>query len=284
MRVLVVGETGQVARELIRRAPAGVEVTAYGRDVMDLTDPQTCGEVVMDADCDVVINAAAWTAVDAAEADPKGAMVVNAAAPVAMARGAAAGKRPFLQISTDYVFDGQGEAPFAPDAATRPLGVYGRTKMEGEWGVRAAGGPHAILRTSWVFAGHGRNFVRTMLRLGAERPLLRVVADQAGGPTPAAAIADALFVMARGLCDGAPSGTWHLSGAPDATWADFARAIIDMAGLPARVEDIATADYPTPAQRPMNSRLDCATLLRDFGIARPDWRAALPGVIAELRG
>jgi dTDP-4-dehydrorhamnose reductase len=149
--------------------------------------------------------------------------------------------------------------------------------------VRAAGGTHAILRTSWVVAGHGKNFVGTMLRLGAARDELRVVADQHGAPTPAAAIADALFTVARALCDGAPGGTWHFAGTPDTTWAGFAAAIMQTAGLSCRVVPITTADYPTPAQRPGNSRLDCTRIARDFGIARPDWQAALPSIIAELR-
>ncbi len=283
MKVLVIGRTGQVARELQRRVPAGVMVEAWGRDVLDLSDPAGAAHLIHGAEADVIINAAAWTAVDAAESAEAEAMAVNGAAPTAMARAAAARRIPFLQISTDYVFDGQGETPFTPDDPTGPLSAYGRTKLAGERGVRAAGGPHAILRTSWVVAGHGKNFVGTMLRLGAGRETLRVVADQHGAPTPAAAIADALFVMAAALRDGAPSGTWHLSGSPDTTWAGFARAVMEAAGLPCRIEDIATADYPTPARRPPNSRLDCTSLTRSFGIARPDWQAALPGLIRELR-
>lgn len=283
MKVLVIGQSGQVARELVRRAPTGVEVTAWGRDVLDLSDPAGAEHLIHGADTDAIINAAAWTAVDAAETAEAEAMAVNGAAPTAMARAAAARRIPFLHISTDYVFDGQGETPFAEDDPTTPLSAYGRTKLAGERGVRAAGGRHAILRTSWVVAGHGKNFVGTMLRLGATRDVLRVVADQHGAPTPAAAIADALFTMARALHDGAPGGTWHLSGQPDTTWAGFARAIMATAGLPCRIEDITTADYPTPARRPANSRLDCRAIARDFGIARPDWQAALPGLITELQ-
>lgn len=283
MRVLVIGRTGQVARELIRRPPAGVTVEAWGRDVLDLSDPAAAQALVHGAEADAIVNAAAWTAVDAAEAEEATAMTVNGAAPTAMARAAAARAIPFLQISTDYVFDGQGETPFTPDDPTAALSAYGRSKLAGERGVRAAGGSHAILRTSWVVAGHGKNFVGTMLRLGATRDSLRVVADQHGAPTPAAAIADALFTMARALRDGAPGGTWHLSGTPDTTWAGFARAIMQTAGLPCRIDEITTADYPTPARRPPNSRLDCATLTRDFGIGRPDWPAHLPAIINELQ-
>jgi dTDP-4-dehydrorhamnose reductase len=283
MRVLVFGQTGQVARELARRCPAGVTLVQLGRDEADLADPGACAAAVAAAQVDAVINAAAWTAVDKAEAEEAAATVVNGDAPAAMARAAAAKGVPFLHISTDYVFDGSGTAPFAPDHPTGPLGAYGRSKLAGEMGVRAAGGRHLILRTSWVVSAHGANFVKTMLRLGREREVLRVVADQTGGPTPAAAIADALFAAARAMAGGAAGGTHHFSGAPDTTWADFARAIMAGAGLACRIEDITTADYPTPARRPLNSRLDCTAFARDFGIARPDWRAALAEILGELR-
>jgi dTDP-4-dehydrorhamnose reductase len=283
MKVLVIGRTGQVARELQRRAPAGVEITAWGRDVIDLSDAAGVAHLVHGVEADAIINAAAWTAVDAAEAEEPAAMAVNGAAPTSMARAAAARRIPFLHVSTDYVFDGQGATPFTEDDPTVPLSAYGRTKLAGERGVRAAGGPHVILRTSWVVAGHGKNFVGTMLRLGAARDSLRVVADQHGAPTPAASIADALLLLAARLAAGAEGGTYHFAGTPDTTWAGFAGAIMQAAGLPCRIDPITTADYPTPAQRPANSRLDCARIARDFGIARPDWHAALPGIISELQ-
>ena len=208
--------------------------------------------------------------------------MVNAEAPGAMARAAARKGVPFLHISTDYVFDGSGEAPWKPDDPTGPLGAYGRSKLAGEIGVRAADGKHAILRTSWVFSSHGANFVRTMLRLGRERDALRVVDDQTGGPTAAGDIAVALLTMARALQDGAPGGTYHFAGSPDVTWAGFAREIFARAGLEVAVTGIPSSDYPTPARRPANSRLDCATLEADFGIPRPDWRESLGGILAEL--
>lgn len=283
MKVLVFGRTGQVALELARRCPADVTLVQLGRDEADLADPAACAAAVTGTDADVIINAAAWTAVDKAEAEEAAATVVNGDAPAAMARAAAAKGLPFLHISTDYVFDGSGTAPFAPDAPTGPLGAYGRSKLAGEQGVRAAGGRHLILRTSWVVSAHGTNFVKTMLRLGREREVLRVVADQTGGPTPAAAIADALFVAARAMVSGAGGGTHHFSGAPDTTWADFARAIMAGAGLTCRIEDITTADYPTPARRPANSRLDCSAFTRDFGVARPDWRTSLADILREMQ-
>jgi dTDP-4-dehydrorhamnose reductase len=282
MRVIVFGQTGQVARELMARAPADMVLTALGRDKADLSDPAACAAVVREAKADVIINAAAWTAVDDAEAAEDAATVVNAAAPTAMARAAAARGLPFLHISTDYVFDGAGTAPFTPYHPTAPLGAYGRSKCAGEEGIRAAGGPHLILRTSWVVSAHGRNFVRTMLRLGATRPDLGVVADQTGGPTPAAAIADALFVIARQMADGAAGGTHHFAGAPDITWAGFARAIMATASLPCEIRDIPSSAYPTPARRPANSRLDCRSLQAAFGIDRPNWQAGLEEIVAEL--
>lgn len=282
LRILVFGRTGQVARELARRCPAGVRLRLLGRDEADLADPAACAAAVSGAGVDAVINAAAWTAVDRAEAEEAAATVVNGAAPAAMARACAARGLPFLHISTDYVFDGSGTAPFAPDAPVGPLGAYGRSKLAGEQGVRAAAGRHLILRTSWVVSAHGANFVKTMLRLGREREVLRVVADQAGAPTPAAAIADALFVAARAMAGGAAGGTQHFSGAPDTSWAGFARAIMAGAGLACRIEEIPTSAYPTPARRPLNSRLDCSGFAAGFGVARPDWRAGLADILRDL--
>ena len=226
MKLLVFGRTGQVATELLRRAPPGVTITALGRESADLTDPETCAHAVTAADADAVINAAAYTAVDKAEADEPIARLVNAEAPAAMAAAAARRGLPFLHVSTDYVFDGARQAPWRPADPTGPLSAYGRTKLAGEEGVRAAGGAHLILRTSWVFSAHGANFVKTMLRLSETRQVLTVVADQVGGPTPAAAIADALFTAARVLTAHPDlSGTEHFAGAPDTTWATFAREI-----------------------------------------------------------
>lgn len=282
MKVLVFGQTGQVARELARRVPAGVDLRCLSRDQADLADPAACAAVLAASDADVIINAAAWTAVDLAETQEQAATVINGDAPTAMAL--AAGQRPFLHISTDYVFDGAGDAPFAPNHPVSPLGAYGRSKLAGEIGVRAAGGRHAILRTSWGVSAHGNNFVKTMLRLGASRDSLNVVADQIGGPTPAAAIADALFVIAAKMQAGAKGGTYHFAGAPSTSWADFARAIMSGAGLNCRIQDIPSSDYPTPAKRPQNSRLDCASLGRDFGITPPDWQVGLRDILLDLKG
>ncbi|KAF0175562.1 MAG: dTDP-4-dehydrorhamnose reductase [Rhodobacteraceae bacterium] len=283
MRVLVFGQTGQVARELARRLPAGVQATFLGRDGADLSDPAACAAAIAASDADVVINAAAWTAVDKAETEEAAALVVNGVAPGAMARAAAAKGAAFLHISTDYVFDGAGDQPFAVNHPVAPLGAYGRTKLAGEQAVLAAGGCAVILRTSWVVSAHGANFVKTMLRLGATRDSLNVVADQIGGPTPAADIADALYVIAAGLRAGKPGGVHHFAGAPDTSWAGFAREIMARAGLACQINDIPSSAYPTPAQRPLNSRLDCAALQAAYGIKRPDWRAGLDKILQELQ-
>ncbi|WP_209425595.1 dTDP-4-dehydrorhamnose reductase [Pararhodobacter sp. SW119] len=285
MRLLIFGQTGQVARELARALPSGWQADFLGRGRADLSDPMACAAVVSVTDAHAVINAAAYTAVDRAEEEEVLATNINGAAPAAMAREAAMRGLPFVQISTDYVFDGSGRQSRHPADPTGPLGAYGRSKLAGEDGVRTAAGPHAILRTSWVFSAHGSNFVKTMLRLGAERAELRVVADQVGGPTPAADIARACLTVAAALrTDPALSGTYHLAGAPPVSWADFARAIMAAAGLSCRITDIPTRDYPTPARRPLNSRLDGTTLKTAFGIDPPDWRAGLTAVVKELKG
>ncbi len=282
MRLLVFGTTGQVARELARLRP---DATFLGRDRADLADPAACAAAVAAAGADAVINAAAYTAVDQAESDAATARTVNAEAPGAMARAAAARGLPFLHVSTDYVFDGSGTRPWREDDPVAPLGVYGATKLAGEQAVAAAGGPHVILRTAWVFSAHGRNFVKTMLRVGADRDSLAVVDDQRGGPTPAAAIASALLTVADTLHRGrGESGIFHFTGAPAVSWADFAEAIFARAALPRRpaIRRIATAEYPTPARRPSNSVLDCTRIARVYAIAQPDWRPGLDAVLNEL--
>ena len=279
--ILVFGKTGQVARELARVLP---DARFLGREEADLTRPADCAARIGELRPDAVINAAAYTAVDAAETDEPTAATVNGAAPTAMAQACADLNIPIVQISTDYVFNGAGDDPFCPSDPTGPLGVYGWTKLAGEQGVIASGAPYAILRTSWVFSAHGGNFVKTMLRLSETRDALSIVADQVGGPTPARAIAAACVTIARHLMDdAAASGTYHFSGAPDVSWADFAREIFTQAGRDVTVTDIPSADYPTPAKRPANSRLNCAATADVFGIERPDWRWELKAVLTELK-
>lgn len=286
LRLLVIGRTGQVAVELQRLAGPDLAIEALGRDRADLSDPAACAAAVAAAKADAVINAAAWTAVDRAEVDEAAAHVVNAEAPGAMARACAARGLPFLHLSTDYVFDGSGGRPWREDDVVAPLNAYGRSKLAGERAVAAAGGPHIVLRTSLVFAGHGTNFVATMLRLGAAQRRLTVVDDQIGGPTPATAVAKALVAVARAFVEGrGVSGVFHFTGAPDVSWRRFAEAVFEAAGDPRpEVAPISTADWPTPAARPLNARLDCAKFARRYGIGRPDWRAALAPAVAALRG
>lgn len=279
MRILVFGKTGQVATELGLQA----DVIALDRSAADLADPTACARAIDEISADVVINAAAYTAVDRAEDEEELATVVNGAAPMIMAVAAARRDIPFLHVSTDYIFAGDGNRAWKPDDVTEPLGAYGRSKLAGEVGVRGAGGQHAILRTSWVFSAHGSNFVKTMLRLGAERDELSVVADQIGGPTSAADIAGALLNMAGTMIkEKSKSGTYHFAGKPDVSWADFADEIFKQAGLSTKVNPIPASQYPTPAKRPKNSRLDCSSLKRDFGIDAPDWSAGLGRVLADL--
>lgn len=281
MTLLIFGKTGQVAQELARRAP---DAQFAGRETADLTDPAACAALIRQLHPSAVINAAAYTAVDKAESDAATAQLVNADAPAAMAAACAELGIPFVHISTDYVFDGSGDTARAEDAPTAPLGVYGQTKLDGERAVQAAAGQYAIMRTSWVFSAHGNNFVKTMLRFGAERDRLTIVADQIGGPTASADIAAAALSMAATMrSDATKGGIYHFAGAPDVSWADFAREIFAQSDLAPEVVDIPSSDYPTPAKRPLNSRLDCAAITRDFGIARPDWRVSLQDVIKELR-
>ncbi len=280
MRLIIFGKSGQVALELQRRQP---EALFLSRDQADLSDPAACAAAIRAHAPNAVINAAAYTGVDQAEGDEETAALVNGAAPAAMAGACAELGIPFVHISTDYVFDGSGDTPWPLDAPTAPLGAYGRTKLKGEEAVRGAGGPHAILRTSWVVSAHGNNFVKTMLRLGAERETLTVVADQVGGPTAAGDIAAACLEIARQLkADPSKTGTYHFSGAPDLSWAGFAREIFSQAGLSCAVTDISSSDFPTPARRPGNSRLDCSETLAVFGIDRPDWRKSLSDIFKEL--
>ena len=281
MSVLVFGRTGQVATELAQIAPDAVFL---GRDVADLMDPAACAAAIHAHAPRAVINAAAYTAVDKAEADEAAAMRVNSEAPAAIAQACAALGIPLVHISTDYVFDGSGAEPRKPADPVAPINAYGRSKLAGERAIVQAGGTYAILRTSWVVSAHGANFVRTMLRLSETRHALNVVDDQIGGPTCAADIAAACLAIADQLIsDPEKSGVYHFSGAPDVSWKDFATAIFAAAGRTVAVTSIPTSDYPTLAQRPLNSRLDCSATEATFGIARPDWRAGLHDILTELK-
>ncbi|WP_421982329.1 dTDP-4-dehydrorhamnose reductase [Roseibium sp.] len=277
--ILVFGSSGQVATELRERLP---DAMFLGRAQADLSKPSDIVRTIAEIRPEAIINAAAYTAVDKAEEEEALALKINADAPRMMAQAAASLDIPLVHISTDYVFDGSGEEPFPTDAETAPLGAYGRTKLAGEAAIAAIAPTCAILRTSWVFSPHGANFLKTMLRLSETRDRLTIVADQVGGPTPASAIAAACVKIA-GLLKDDPSkaGTFHFSGAPDVSWADFAREIFRQAGRPVSVEDIPTSAYPTPARRPLNSRLDCRSLSA-VGLDRPDWKAGVAETLAKL--
>ena len=281
--LLIFGRTGQVARELQQLAPVLAPVFALGRDAADLAQPGACAAAIQAHRPRAVINAAAYTAVDRAEAQEDLATAINGAAPAEMALACAALNIPLVHISTDYVFPGTGHHPWAPGDMAQPANAYGRSKWAGEEGIRASGCTHAILRTSWVFSAHGANFVKTMLRLSDTRDQISVVDDQIGGPTPARAIAAACLAIAEQLQE-APekTGTYHFSGAPDASWCAFARAIFRQAARPTRVQAISTSAYPTPAARPLNSRLECNTTTSVFGLARPDWHAGLKECLTQL--
>jgi len=277
--ILVFGSAGQVATELKEVLPDAVFL---GRDRLDLARAGGISETIRKIAPAGIINAAAYTAVDKAEDDQDVARRINADAPAAMAHAAAASGIPIIQLSTDYVFDGHGDEAFLPDAPTGPLGAYGRTKLLGEQGIRNSGAIHAILRTSWVFSAHGSNFLKTMLRLSETRRELTIVGDQIGGPTPAASIAFAAVKILEALQrEPAKSGTYHFAGAPDVSWAGFARDIFRQAGREIRIADIPTSDYPTPAKRPANSRLNCSSLAA-FGLERPDWREGVSDALKKL--
>ena len=293
MRVLLLGGNGQVGTELQRSlAPLG-EILVGTRqgtredgsrcETADLDDAQALQALVARIAPDVVVNAAAHTQVDKAESEPAAAFRANALAPAAIADACARSGALLVHYSTDYVFDGSGTRPYREDDPVAPLGVYGESKLAGERAIQASGARHLIFRTAWVYAGHGRNFLRTMLRLAGERDELHVVADQQGTPTPAALIAD---VTARALAVETPaSGLWHLTAGGETSWHGFAEAIVDRAHALGTIADrprvvpITTEQFPTPAARPAYSVLDCRKLERDFGIVLPGWREALEGVL-----
>ncbi|SMX32740.1 dTDP-4-dehydrorhamnose reductase [Octadecabacter ascidiaceicola] len=278
MTILAFGRTGQVATELSYLP----NVMCFGRDDADLTDPVACAKLVETHRPRAVINAAAYTNVDRAEVEEDIAHLVNAEAPKAIAQACADIDIPFVHISTDYVFDGSGHDPWPPDARPFPLNTYGRTKLSGENAISEVGGRYVILRTSWVFSPNGENFVKSMLRLGATRDELRIVADQVGGPTPARDIALACHTIAKELMvSPGKAGVYHLSGTPDCSRADFAREIFTIAQMPCDVEAILTCEFPTPADRPKNSRLDCGSLEQRFGISRPNWHSYLQAQLTE---
>lgn len=289
MRIAVTGKTGQVVTSLIERAGKGVTIIPLGRPEMDLANQATIAPALAAARADVVVSAAAYTAVDRAESEAEAAFAVNATGAGGVAAAASALGLPLIHISTDYVFDGSKSEAYCEGDPVAPLGVYGASKLAGEQAVIKNAPDAVILRTAWVYSPFGANFVKTMLRLAETRDELGVVADQIGNPTSALDIADAVLAIAQRLCREpaqAPRGTFHMTGGGEASWADLAEAIFaisaECGGPSARVRRISTADYPTPAARPANSRLDATRLHQSYGLRLPDWRASLASTVTRL--
>jgi dTDP-4-dehydrorhamnose reductase len=293
MRILVTGREGQLARSLAGSGAGlpGILVETVGRPGLDLERPETIEAAIAAAAPDLVVNAAAYTAVDQAEDEPERAFRINGAAAGEVAAAARRAGARVIQVSTDYVFDGTGDGAYAETAPTRPLGVYGRSKLEGERQAAEANPDHVVLRTAWVYSAHGRNFVRTMLGAAAVRDELNVVADQVGNPTASDDLADAILAMAAAWRDRPRLGLgniYHLAGTGETSWFGFAEHIMAEArrlGLPsARARPIRTEEWPTRAARPKNSRLDCGRFESDFGFRAPHWRDSSTKAIESLAG
>lgn len=291
MKILLFGKNGQVGRELRQTLPPLGELVAMGRQEADLTDLSAPRRILLEQAPEIIVNAAAYTAVDQAESEPAAACLINAEA-VAVMAGYAAGRKVLLvHYSTDYVFDGRKSAPYLEDDPTNPLSVYGRSKLAGEEAIRQRGCQALVFRTSWVFSPHGKNFVKTVLRLAGEREALKIVADQHGAPTSAELIAEltakAIAAYRAGKLN---PGLYHLAPAGESTWHGLAVRIVEQALAggavlklnPAAIEAISTSEYPLPARRPLNSRLDTTRLAKGLGITMPDWRLHLDRTVAGL--
>lgn len=290
MKILVTGANGQIGHCLQQQlGQKGWKFSAFKRVELDITDPQAVNQIVQRLRPNIIINAAAYTAVDKAEQEQELAYAVNRDGPANLARAANDVNAAIFQISTDYVFSGDATGAYKEDAPTNPQGVYGQSKLEGELAVAAANDKHIILRTAWVFGEHGNNFVKTMIRLGKTKDVLNIVADQEGSPTYADDIAKVLLAVAQHYSEGKPTpwGTYHYSGQPYVSWYGFAREIfieVEQAGLYVKpvpqLNAITTAEYPTPAKRPANSKLDCNKIKQVFGVPPSDWRSALKNINA----
>jgi dTDP-4-dehydrorhamnose reductase len=281
MRILLLGQHGQVSQELQRSLCGTNQLTVLGRDQLDLAKPELIRQHAEQLRPELIINAAAHTAVDQAESEPELAFAINATAPGMLAEVAAELGAPLIHYSTDYVFDGSHTEPYRENDATHPLSVYGRSKLAGEQAIQAAGGMHLILRTSWVYSQHGRNFLLTMQRLLQERDALNIVDDQVGAPTWAGSIAHTTSQLIEQWRSGqaGPWGVYHLTALGQTSWFGFASAIAahlhSQGKRVATLHPIPSSAYPTPAQRPLNSRLDCSRLQQDWRVQLPDWQAAL---------
>ncbi len=277
--ILVFGQTGQVGRELAQLP----DVHCVGREEADLNNEASIRDAIRKFSPQAIINAAAYTAVDAAEADVELAHQINAHAPKVMAQEAQSLNIPLVHISTDYVFDGSGTKPWTPDDSTAPLNIYGQSKRDGELAVLGACNHAIVLRTSWVFSSHGQNFVKTMVRLAQMKSSLDIVSDQIGGPTSARAIAYACMRIVKSPLRSTSERIYHFAGAPDVSWAEFAEEIFAQLGKDIAITAIKSEDFPTAAQRPLNSRLDCSAILADFDVQRPNWKSDLKFTLDELK-
>ena len=295
MKLLVTGTSGQLAQSLLEAGlAAGIDIVALRRPQLDLSVPATIRHAITDVRPDIVVNAAAYTAVDKAESEPDVAARVNGSGAGCVAECCEKLAIPLIHVSTDYVFDGTKRAPYLETDPTGPASAYGRSKLAGEVAVAAACSRHVILRTAWVYSPFGNNFVKTMLRLAASRPELGVVDDQIGCPTYAPHLARAILDITAAVTGEKPAGptgappwgVYHASGTGETSWAGFAREIFKLSaargGPAANVKPIGTVDYPTPAKRPANSRLDCSKLAATFGVRQPDWREGTAECVARL--
>jgi dTDP-4-dehydrorhamnose reductase len=284
MKLMVTGASGMTGSELVSQARAlGWDVAAFDRKSLDITDPGLVADAVALNQPDVIINAAAYTAVDAAESEPERAMEINGTAVGSIARAAEVCGAAVVHISTDYVFDGRKTTPYQPDDAVDPVGVYGESKLAGEIEVRNCAKRHAIVRTSWVYSHAGKNFVLTMLNAAKAGKSLRVVDDQHGSPTSAHDLASALLEVAKAFGEKRDvTGTYHFSNAGTTTWYGFAKAIFEIAGMNPSLVPCSTRDYPTPARRPAWSALDSTTFQQTFGVKPRPWRDALSDTISKI--
>ena len=283
MKVLLTGRTGQVGSSLVTKLSPLAELIALDRHGLDLRDPRSISRVIDEVRPDVIVNAAAYTAVDRAEQERDAAFETNSRAPGDLARAAKSIDALLVHFSTDYVFDGEKSSPYLESDATSPLNVYGQSKLEGERAIAASGCRHLIFRTSWVYGATGRNFLHAILAAARSRPELRVVGDQHGAPTSSEAIATAVAqVVRRADLPRSSGGIYHLSAGGSTTWHGFARAILKAKGLQIPVDAIRSEEYPVAARRPKNSLLDNSRIGAAFGIALPDWRESLAAVLAAI--
>ena len=277
--ILVFGKTGQVAKELQKSE----KVLCVGRDQVDLTNPMISKKLIYEHNPSAVINAAAYTFVDKAEDEEELANIINGEAPAIMSNACKKLNIPFVHLSTDYVFNGQGSKPWKHYDITNPLNAYGRSKLLGENAIRNSGANYVILRTSWIISAHGNNFLKTILQLSNNNQNLRIISDQIGGPTPAKEIAKTcLSITSQLQINPSKSGTYHFSGTPDISWFELASAIFDLTKSSVNLTPIPSEQYPTQAKRPHNSRLDCAETFEQFDINQPNWHLGVKNILREL--